>query len=62
MIAMMSRWECIVPFPSPVVPEVKAIIAMSSAAVSQFSNVASLLHISASRLLAAAFSVTPFVK
>ena len=33
-IARMSRWKCIVPLGSPVVPEVKAISATSSAAVS----------------------------
>ena len=38
--ARTSRWKCIVPLPWPVVPEVKAIIAVSSAAVSQFSKVA----------------------
>ena len=34
-IASTSRWKCIVPFGSPVVPEVKAIRQTSSAAVSQ---------------------------
>jgi hypothetical protein len=34
--AITSRWKCIVPFPSPVVPDVNAISATSSAAVSQF--------------------------
>ena len=37
--AITSRWKCIVPLPWPVVPEVKAMNAVSSAAVSQFSNV-----------------------
>ena len=34
-IATMSRWKCIVPFGVPVVPEVNAISATSSCAVSQ---------------------------
>jgi hypothetical protein len=38
-IASTSRWKCIVPFPSPVVPEVKAMSATSSAAVSQLMKV-----------------------
>ena len=35
-IAITSRWKCIVPFGLPVVPEVKAISATSSADVSTF--------------------------
>ena len=37
-IASTSRWKCIVPFGSPVVPDVNAISATSSAAVSQAVN------------------------
>ena len=37
-IAMTSRWKCIVPFGRPVVPEVKAISATSSLAVSRLAN------------------------
>ena len=39
-IASTSRWKCIVPFGSPVVPEVKAIRQTSSAAVSTAAKVA----------------------
>src|SRR2546426_7535001 len=38
-IAITSRWKCTVPLGLPVVPEVKAISATSSAAVSAFVNV-----------------------
>ena len=41
-MAMTSRWKCIVAFGFPVVPEVKAIRATSSAAVSQFLKLADL--------------------
>ena len=37
-IATTSRWKCIVPFGLPVVPEVKAISATSSAAVATLVN------------------------
>jgi hypothetical protein len=47
--ARMSRCVCIVPLPRPVLPEVKAMMAMSSAAVSQFTNVADLPCMSDSR-------------
>ena len=40
--AMMSRWKCIVPFGLPVVPDVNAISAVSSAAVSTLANVSGL--------------------
>ena len=39
-IAITSRWKCIVPFALPVVPDVNAMSTVSSAAVSQFANVA----------------------
>ncbi len=38
-IAITSRWKCIVPFGSPVVPEVNAMMHGSSDAVSTLSNV-----------------------
>ena len=38
VIAMTSRWKCIVALGDPVVPDVKAISAVSSAAVSQLSK------------------------
>ena len=37
-IAITSRWKCMQPFGCPVVPEVKAISATSSSAVSAFAN------------------------
>ena len=37
-MAMMSRWKCMVPLGWPVVPEVKAMSATSSLAVSTFSK------------------------
>jgi hypothetical protein len=37
-IATTSRWKCIVPFGLPVVPEVKAMSATSSAAVGALVN------------------------
>ena len=37
-IAITSRWKCMVPLGLPVVPEVNAISATSSFAVSTFSN------------------------
>jgi hypothetical protein len=46
--ASTSRWKCIVPLPCPVVPDVNAISATSSAAVSQAVNVSGLPSISAS--------------
>ena len=46
--AITSRWKCIVPLGSPVVPEVKAIRQVSSAAVSTLSNVAGLARARAS--------------
>ena len=47
--AIRSRWECIVPFGLPVVPDVKAITQVSSAAVSTAANVGGLLFARASR-------------
>ena len=47
-IASRSRWKCTVPLAAPVVPEVKAISATSSAAVSQAAKPATLPAISAS--------------
>jgi hypothetical protein len=44
----MSRWKCIVPLGWPVVPEVKAMSAMSSAAVSIFAKPEGLVAIAAS--------------
>ena len=41
-MASTSRWQCMVPLGGPVVPEVKAISATSSAAVSQLSKPAGL--------------------
>ena len=41
-IAMTSRWKCMQPLGCPVVPEVKAMSATSSAAVSAFANAAGL--------------------
>ena len=41
-MASTSRWKCIVPFAWPVVPEVKAMSAVSSARVSALVNVAGL--------------------
>ena len=43
-IAITSRWKCIVPFGLPVVPEVKAISATSSAAVGTLLNAERLLQ------------------
>ena len=37
-IAITSRWKCMVPLGLPVVPEVKAISTMSSAAVSRLAK------------------------
>jgi hypothetical protein len=47
-MASTSRWKCIVPLAVPVVPEVKAISATSSAAVSTASKAAGLPRIRAS--------------
>ena len=46
--AITSRWKCIVAFGRPVVPEVKAIRQMSSAAVSRLSKAADCKAIAAS--------------
>ena len=48
-MASTSRWKCIVPLGWPVVPEVKAISAQSSLAVSTFVNVAGWRSVRASR-------------
>ena len=47
-IASTSRWKCIVPFGWPVVPEVKAISATSSAAVGTLANASGCRSASAS--------------
>src|SRR2546426_2777375 len=47
-MAITSRWKCIVPFGLPVVPEVKAISATSSAAVAALVNHSGCLSASSS--------------
>ena len=47
--AIRSRWKCIAAFGVPVVPDVNAMSAVSSAAVSTVANVAGLLLMRASR-------------
>jgi len=53
-MAITSRWKCMVPLGTPVVPEVKARMQVSSAAVSTLVNVSLWRAMAASRLCSGA--------
>ena len=60
--ASRSRWKCIVPFGTPVVPDVKAMSAVSSAAVRTLSNVEGLSRARASRPSSASLANATIVR